>query len=854
MIFTTPLLLFALLALPALWWLLRLLPPRPIKQIFPPLILMREINDETQTPNTSPWWLLLLRILLVTALILGFAEPLWRPVMSQTNAPLVILLDDGYAAAKNFTRLTQKADELIAEAARASRKIALVSTTRPPQALVFLTPQEAKNQLQALEPVSFAPNPLQVNRLFEANNETVHVSDGIDYDVKIQATKTYAQDLSPLSFITQVQPTLNGLTLIVKQTLPFEEIRKLTLQDDKGREILTQEIGLKGLVTQLSLELPREIRNAVAKLTLQGEGHVGAMHWLDQRQTRKSVALISGVRDETQPLLSASFYLEQALSGLADITHYKEATNEAVKAAIAANNRLIILSDVGTLSLASLDLLDDFMQQGGLLLRFASPRLTQDRLLPVTLLNQARQFGGTMTWASPKRIAPFAPTSLFYGLEIPQDISIIRQVLAEPDGELARKTLAQLEDGTPLITGEKRGAGLSLLFHVSSGVGWSDLPLSGLFTQILTRITALAGRTQAVQASEEAPLIPLKIFNGYGESVQREAKPLPPHFEGNSSAEYPAGLYGLAESPASVNVLYQGKVQVGGLSYQIEGAKPLAPFLLGAAFLFFLLDCGVMLRFSQVFMVLFLVLPLPLQAQEKGEMRLAFVQNGSSDDRVTLAGLKGLTRYIGNRTTLEPAEPLGLSLDKDELNLYPVLFWAMQPTTPRPSAKALLKLENYLKNGGLLVIDTADANQSGITPATRAMRNILGLLDIPPLAPVPENHVLGRSYYLLNQFPGRFSNGVTWIEALPTSDKQEEDRPARASDSVSPLILTNQDWLSAWAIDEAGRALLPLEGAPRQRDMAFRVGVNLVLYALTGNYKADQVHVPDLLSRLKGRQ
>ena len=107
-----------------------------------------------------------------------------------------------------------------------------------------------------------------------------------------------------------------------------------------------------------------------------------------------------------------------------------------------------------------------------------------------------------------------------------------------------------------------------------------------------------------------------------------------------------------------------------------------------------------------------------------------------------------------------------------------------------------------------------------------------------------------RSFYLLPTMPGRYGTGKTWVEALP-QDNNKNEAPVRASDGVTPLIITSNDWASAWAIDQTGRALYPIETAiPRQREMALRAGVNVVIYALTGNYKADQIHVPALLERL----
>jgi hypothetical protein len=68
---------------------------------------------------------------------------------------------------------------------------------------------------------------------------------------------------------------------------------------------------------------------------------------------------------------------------------------------------------------------------------------------------------------------------------------------------------------------------------------------------------------------------------------------------------------------------------------------------------------------------------------------------------------------------------------------------------------------------------------------------------------------------------------------------------------VSPIIIGGNDWAAAWAVDAQGRPLADVTpGGDEQREMAYRFGINVVMYALTGNYKTDQVHASALLERL----
>jgi hypothetical protein len=166
-----------------------------------------------------------------------------------------------------------------------------------------------------------------------------------------------------------------------------------------------------------------------------------------------------------------------------------------------------------------------------------------------------------------------------------------------------------------------------------------------------------------------------------------------------------------------------------------------------------------------------------------------------------------------------------------------------------------------MKQGGTILFDTRDAVMAPPGPGgeTRSpgmvmLRGILSSLDIPELEPIPRDHVLAKTFYLLRDFPGRFNSGQLWVEALQPDKNDEDDeskRPARGGDGVSSIIITSNDLAGAWAQRPDGQPMLPLSpGEPRQREFAFRTGVNIVMYTLTGNYKADQVHVPALIERL----
>src|SRR5439155_1158974 len=229
------------------------------------------------------------------------------------------------------------------------------------------------------------------------------------------------------------------------------------------------------------------------------------------------------------------------------------------------------------------------------------------------------------------------------------------------------------------------------------------------------------------------------------------------------------------------------------------------------------------------------------------QTRLAYVITGDSDvDATSKAGLQGLTLFLAQRTALEAGEPIGIDIGRDELAFFPLIYWPVMPNAARPAAEALARADAYMKQGGTILFDTRDAvaapagpGGEGRGPGMQALRTILSSLDIPELEPVPRDHVLTKTLFLLRDFPGRFNFGQLWVEAMPAEREDEPRRPARGGDGVSSILITSNDLAGAWAIQPDGQPMLPLvPGDPRQREFAFRAGVNIVMYTLTGNYKA----------------
>ncbi|MFD0860015.1 DUF4159 domain-containing protein [Roseovarius aquimarinus] len=907
--FTAPWLLTALALLPVLWVLLRAVPPAPVRRRFPGVALLLGLRDEDSTADRTPWWLLLLRMLALAALIVGLAGPVLNPrdeAAARGDRPLLVVLDASWASARDDRAAKALLDGVLAEAGRDGRTASILELTAP-EAPVFQSADAWRSRLGGLDPAPFPPSADAMERasalLPEERFDTLWLSDGLARDgrealleaLEARGSVTIREGAAPLLALLPPTNADGALELTVRRLAPgtAREVDILAHgRDPSGapRILATLPVSFEDGAREAkgALSLPAELRARVSRFEIAGQGHAGAVQLVGDALGRREVALIAG-RDEREglELLSPLHYLERALRPTADLL------GGALMDVLPANPDAIVLADVATLSPDEAEGLQSWAEEGGTLVRFAGPRLAasdvsrraEDPLMPVRLRAGGRSVGGAMSWGAPKALAPFAEDSPFAGLEIPEDVTVTSQVMAQPDPTLAERVIAQLGDGTPLVTRKRIGQGQVVLFHVTANAEWSSLPLSGLFVQMLERLAV--GDTDGVPAPEElagTTWQPAEVLDGRG--ILRSGDTLP-GVAGEDLLTAPLGpdlrpgLYEGEERRIARNVMaadadlsameWPAGADVIGLERQEE--TPLMGWLLAAALLMLSADIlaslglsGRLLPVRGTALVLgaLMLVPDPSAAQERpadelaAEVTLAHVLTGERAlDDMARAGLEGLGQTLFFRTTVEPAAPQGVDLETDELAFFPLLYWPITPTQAIPSDAAYAKLNAYLRSGGMILFDTRDADIAGFgasSPNGAMLQRLAEPLDIPPLEPVPNDHVLTRGFYLLQDFPGRYSGRPVWVEASPADAEAAPGMPFRnLNDGVTPVVIGGNDWAAAWAVDANGNAQLPVGrgySGERQREMAYRFGVNLVMHVLTGNYKSDQVHVPALLDRL----
>jgi hypothetical protein len=891
--FLNPWMLGALGLLPIIWWLVRVTPPPPRLVRFPALRLLLDLPKREKTPARTPWWLLLLRLVIAALIVVALAAPLLNPSARLVGSgPLVLVLDDGWTSAARWRLRSDAMTALVDQADRAGRPIVLLGTAPPASggphvASRLLRAGEARALAQSWRPKSWATDRAGALAAIEALDiprpaEAIWLSDGLE-DGGARALGEALQRFGSLQIVSEAPEDLaRALMPPVADGANFSvQIRRLPLGPaetgwvkaiaEQGQVIARERFDFAAAMgeTKVEFRLPAELRNRIERLEVEGAASAGAVVLVDERWRRRPVGLVSGGAIESaQPLLSDIYYLSRALQPFAEVREGQ--IGDLLKRALS----MIVLADVGQVVGADRASLDAWIDQGGVLVRFAGPRLSEanDSLVPTRLRGGGRALEGAMIWGQPAKLAPFGAESPFFGLTASPDVTVRRQVLAEPALDLAKRTWAKLEDGTPLVTGERRGNGWLVLFHTTANTSWSNLALSGQFVEMLQRLAAMGRGVGGADRGNS--LQPVGILDGFG----RLAPPGPTvqPVRGDLIAEtpvgprHPPGFYGSEEARQAINTTAHMRPLlalpnmpggVGRAAYAAGSEIPLKPWLLAAAIALGILDFVVSLGLRglilarAVGLVALGVLVWPEGAKAADEFaksasldtRLAYVRTSVREvDQMSRAGLRGLTDTLARRTSVEAGEPVEVDVEADDLMFFPLLYWPVTPAQAELSPKALAKIDTYMKTGGTILFDTRDqgqiaTNAQGVGPGTLRLRQLLAKLDLPPLLPVPHDHVLTKAFYLMQEFPGRFAGGSLWVERHAEG----------VNDGVSGIIVGGNDWAAAWAIDERGQPIAALvPGGERQREMANRFGVNLVIYVLTGNYKADLVHIPAILERL----
>lgn len=906
--FAVPWALAALVSLPALWWLLRMTPPAPRRIRFPPFSFLARLASTEESTARTPWWLLLLRLALVLALILGCAQPLLNAERGFAGeGPVVLIVDDGWAAAKDWPRKRAYMAALGERAVREDRPLIVVTTSpenpeRPEPVARLLPPAEALAALEALRPKPWPTDRGAALSALDAvwtdrsgSGEIIWLSDGLE-EAHGAGVATQAARLQRFGPTRVVMPEADGTALLLQRESAAGGGPSLVLRragTGGKREVAVAALSESGVVVAretavfaadadaatVRFSLPGEISARFARLEIENERTAGGVVLADERWRRRPVGLAEAAGEAAAgapPLLGQLYYLDRALAGFAEVRRGD------APGLLERDLAMLVLPDGGSPAGQAAERIAAWVEAGGTLVRFAGPRLAEqsaedDPLLPVRLRPGDRSIGGALSWQAPAKLAAFDQSSPFAGLGLAEDVVVQRQVLAEPALVAEARVWARLEDGTPLVTARRKGEGWLVLFHITANADWSNLPLSGLFVEMLQRLVERSGGVAGGQDVNGGSLAAIATLDGTGAlgSPPAGVRPVPGEAFATTAPQprHPPGFYGLGPQRLALNLgdhiealapLAELPPSVPVSGYGDSAERDLRGLLLGTALLLLLLDLtlsaalrgligrppapvAARMAVGAALLALAMAAASPAGAQtvladgsaEPAALttRLAYVVTSDGQvDAVSKAGLDALAMVVSRRTAASLGPSVGVDPAGDELAFYPLLYWPLSAEGPGVAGAAIAPLVEYMRNGGTILFDLREGGAGGF-----ALRDLARRLDIPPLVPVPADHVLRRAYYLLSDLPGRRSGEPVWIV----------DRAEQINDGVTPVIAGSHDWAGAWAADDALRPLFSVSpGGEQQREQAHRFGINLVMHVLTGNYKADQVHLPAIMERL----
>ena len=942
--FLYPVLLAGLLLLPVLWLIIRSAPRRPRKIVFPAALLLIGAAHNRRNAEHAPLWQTILRSLILLALILAAAHPVLNKTdYAPENGAILVMVDNSWSGAAHWPQYQQGMKQIVNQA-RLNNQSIFIGVTAPeatganssdlPPLQGPLSPHDAQNAFDRLQPHPWAPAYAALATTIADRQDITNAIAGailLTNNIDAPGKATLATDLSAVSPLIVVHPgaeihngtivisalarNRNGMTVTLSHNVqPAARQTTLVARNDRGQIVLRHPLTIAQQTarTRIEVPLPGDIANAIQTVGLSDIESAAALFQTGAKWQQRKVGIVVSSGEGPVLLSDRYFFLDRAISPYASITY---GTLDSL-----LGQKPDILVTTGTIpGLGSQQgALAQWIDNGGMLVRFAGSTTSSpdDRFLPVTLRLGNRDFGGSMSWERPKHLTRFGENSPFSGLPVPEEITVTRQLLAEPDRDIVAKTWARLTDGTPLITSIAQNAGRIVLFHVTPWSDWSNLPMSGLFVEIWQRLLPLASPENPSSPQIQTLLAPQSILDGFGRAHQPDPTVLPLQTDSEiPGPRHPPGIYGQNGQAIAYNlgpyltgldvpVRWPDQAQIKTLSD--DNQVDLATLCVFLAFCLFLLDTLILIitgannRFqghqrgkkmtkdlakadrnaamqsttfaarptsrptTRTLFMLFLVsagAPLilaglgrvpPAHAQEENvtprdfqaalHPRLAYMETGvAAIDRLSHAGLAGLTDTLRKRTAADLAAPVMINPQTDDLGFYPLIYWPLAEGQNELSIYGREQLNRYLANGGMILIDTRDRE---VEPAR--LRSLLAGIEIPTLARAPRNHIIFRSFYLLDQAYGRF-DATLWVDA----------RPDPRLDGVASVLFGGNDWAASWVqtrleLEQYGTATRnPIDDiSPRQHELALRFGVNLVIYALTGSYKGDQVHLPAILERL----
>ena len=886
--------LIGLLSLPIIFFIVKLYPPTPREKKYSSFFLLKDILKTNNTKSKFPLWLLILRLLLCLLIIIFFSDPYLKKTSTTENYKnYVIIADNGWSITSNYQNYKNIIKDISIEAENHNKELhiyfsSLEKITKPN---IFKHHNEVMEFISRNAPLAQQTFRKNLNKILEQNNyfkssKVFYIFSNFDSGSLLAQNKTLSLIKENNSLIEIINP-IKKITFIKELNIKKEKLelkiqRKgyyanndftLKIFGDNSDVLFEKKYTFKSNLNEYKLleTFPLEVINQFFKIKILNESHAGATFYLDDYGKRVAIGLVA--EDEIsseKPLLSPIYYIKKSL----DQNHSIHIAS--IKKILEEKKSIIFLPSNNKVSKTDKKRLKNWVNKGGVLVRFSDKNIINQKNLYLDEKNyfpSLRRIAKDFSIQEKLSITPFKKNKLLSSLEIPNDLVFEKQLIID-NHKSDIVVLASLEDQSPLITMKYVGSGKVILFHVTSNNEWSNLPLSSLFKDIISKLL-LVPLEQKIEYSEE---MSMKFrINSYGEL----ASPIKTYYYKNSdflkenypSFRNPAGIYENENLSIALNL--SGNFNTESFFSNIDekfliksnyekSVFQLKNYILVLIFITFFLDMlinillknNVLLikffkniRISTFLLVFLIILPIhrKIDASENyNNLFLAYVKTDNKlFNQIAFSGLNNLKSYLIKRTSISPKGVKEIDIINDKILYFPLIYWKVADNINNLEEKTVKKIRNYLNTGGIILFDIIESSRSGSSTNEYALEKIKALfsdLGIEKLEQISKDHTIARSYYLLKNFPGRFDNRNLLIDTDNLDSK----------DGVSSVIVGSNDWTGAWAVDNNNYPLYQVvPGGDRQREISFRFGINLMMYALTGNYKSDQVHNKSILERLK---